>query len=165
LTYKTKELSPSTMTALASRLTTLRTAPTGCIFLMVQDASSGYPIITLVAAPSMATTDTQGSTGDPPGILLADIWVESVLEPFATAVDLDQPHCPLMAASEGFSRATGPATPTTYLDDAQPWLFPAGKQFCEQVPIASSDTTYRAFSCQKSALLSTRFALAHQYQL
>jgi hypothetical protein len=50
-----------------------------------------------------------------------------------------------LAASEGFSRATDPATPQIYLDDAQPWLFPAGEQFCEQVPIASSDPTYRAF--------------------
>jgi hypothetical protein len=93
----------------------------------------------------MATITTAGSTGNPPGILLADIWAESVLQPFANDVDLDQPHCPTLAASEGLSCATDSETPQIYLDDAQPMLSPAGEQLSEQVTIASSDPTYRAF--------------------
>jgi hypothetical protein len=129
LAYKTKELNPDTLATAASCLDMLRTAPIGCILLIVQDILPGYPIITLIAAPSMATINTAGSTSNPPGILLADIWAESVLQPFTDNVNLDQPHCPILAASKGFSRDTNLATPQLYLNDAQPMFFPAGELF------------------------------------
>jgi hypothetical protein len=118
------------------------TNPIGCILLVIEEASpSSIPIITLIAAPSMATVSA-GSTRNPADILLADIWNKLVLQLFLDMLDLDQPHCPIMAASEGFSRATTSPTPQLYFEDAQPMFFPAGKFISEVVAIANSGPTY-----------------------
>jgi hypothetical protein len=93
----------------------------------------------------MATISTTSSTSNPPDILLANIWAKLDLQPFAAIADVDQPHCPILAASEGFSRATAPATPQLYIDDPQPMFFPAGELFIELVAIDQSNPTYRAF--------------------
>jgi hypothetical protein len=113
------------MTTADVRLSQLCTKPIGCILLVVQAASPGsFPFITLVAAPSMATLGAT-SPGNPPGILLADIWQASVLQPFAAVLDMEQPHCPILGASEGFSRATPSPTPALYLADANPLFLPS----------------------------------------
>jgi hypothetical protein len=124
------------MTTAEVRLSQLRTKPIGCILLVVQAASPGsFPFITLVAAPSMATLGAE-SPGNPPGILLADIWQASVLQPFAAVLNMEQPHCPILAASEGFSRATpSPTPPELYLADANPLFFSAGELFSKSVEI------------------------------
>jgi hypothetical protein len=86
-----------------------------------------------------------GSTNKPAGILLADIWKELVLQLFSAMLDLDQPHRPILAASEGFSRATTSQTPQLYLDDSQPMFFPAGKLISTVVEVENGGPTYRAF--------------------
>jgi hypothetical protein len=144
--YKVKALNPGILTPKNVRLEMLHTNPIGCILLVVQDASAGsIPIITVIAAPSMATVSA-ATASDPAGILLANIWQESVLQPFSDLINLDQPHCPILAASEGFSRATTSPTPQLFLDDAKPMFFPAGELISEMVVlIANSGPTYRAF--------------------
>jgi hypothetical protein len=132
------------MTTADVRLHQLRTESIGCILLIVQAASCSFPFITLVAAPSMDTLGA-GSPGNPPGILLVDIWQALVLQPFLAAVlDMEHPHCPILAASEGFSQATTFPTPTFYLADAKPLFFPAGELFSESVEIEPVVLTNRA---------------------
>jgi hypothetical protein len=80
-----------------------------------------------------------GSTNKPAGILLADIWKELVLQLFSAMLDLDQPRCPILAASEGSQ------TPQLYLDDSQPMFFPAGKLISTVVEVKNGGPTYRAF--------------------
>jgi hypothetical protein len=60
-------------------------------------------------------------------------------------IDLNHPHCPILAASEGFSRATTSPTPQLYLEDDQPVFFPAGELLSKMVAIANSGPTYQAF--------------------
>jgi hypothetical protein len=93
LASKASALNPTTpMTTADVRLHQLRTEPIGSILVVVQAASPGsFPFITVVAAPSMATLGAE-SPGDPPGIFLADIWHESVLQPFAAVLDMEHPH-------------------------------------------------------------------------
>jgi hypothetical protein len=120
----------------------LRTKPVGFILLVVQAASPGsFLFITLVAAPSMATLGAK-SPGNPPGILLADIWQALVLQPFAAVLNMEQPHCPILAASEGFLQATTSPTPELYLANAKPLFFPAGKLFSKSVEIDPGKSTY-----------------------
>jgi hypothetical protein len=127
----------------------LQTEPIGCIILVVQAASPGsFPFLTLVAVPSMATLGVE-SPGDPPGILLADIWQASVLQPFTAVLDMEHPHCPIIAASEGFSCATTSSTPEFYLTDAKPLFFPAGKLFSKSVEIEPGESTYLAIFLPK----------------
>mgnify|MGYP000223133037 CR=1 FL=1 len=131
-----------TMAAANVCLHKLCTNPLGCVLLLVQAASPGsFPFITLVAAPSMATLGAE-SPGNPPGILLADIWQASVLQPFAAILDMEQPHCPILAASEGFSQATTSPTPELHLADTKPLFFPAGELFSESVEIDSGKSTH-----------------------
>jgi hypothetical protein len=97
----------------------------------------------------MATIDTTESDGDPPGILLADIWADQILAPFEAILDLELPHCPILAASEGFSRAIAQQTPQLYLEDAQPLFFPAGELISKLVLLTEGDPTYRAIFLPK----------------
>jgi hypothetical protein len=80
LTSKAMELNPTTdMTKLDVHLHQLCTEPIGCILLVVQAVSPGnFFLITLVAAPSLATLGAK-SPSNPPGILLADIWQALIL--------------------------------------------------------------------------------------
>jgi hypothetical protein len=131
-----------------TRLGKLCLEPVGCILLVTTTVSATNhtanptPIITLVVAPSLATLGS--ITNAPPGILLANIWAESVLQPFSSLIDSDQPHCPILAASEGFSHVVVSATPSKYLEDAQPLFFPTGKLLCNHVAITVTSTTYQA---------------------
>jgi hypothetical protein len=119
------------MTTLQDRLDTFRTEPIGCILLVTQYINSATsstpnpPIITLIAAPFMATLGPI-TQEDPPGLLYEDLWDATVLAPFEAHISLEEPHCPVLGASEGFSRAISSATPKLYIDDAKPLFFPAG---------------------------------------
>jgi hypothetical protein len=141
----------------------LQTESIGCILLVVQAASPGsFPFITLVAAPSMATLGAQ-SPGNPPGILLADIWQASVLQPFTAALIMEHPHCPILVASEGFSRPTTSPTPKLYLADTNPLFFPSGELFSKSVEIEPGDSTYRAVFLLKVCSPPPWFPLAHRH--
>jgi hypothetical protein len=113
------------MTTADVRLCHFCTEPIGCILLVVHAASPGsFPFITLVATSSMATLGAE-SPGNPPGIFLPNIWQALVLEPFAAILDMEHPHCPILAASEGFSRAT-----TSLLNLGYIWRTP-GRSFSQ----------------------------------
>jgi hypothetical protein len=86
----------------------------------------------------MATLGAE-SPGDPPGILLMDIWQALVLQPFTTILNMEQPHCPILVVSEGFSRATISPTPELYFAEAKPLFFPADKLFSESMEIELGD--------------------------
>jgi hypothetical protein len=117
------------------RIDVLRTEPVGCILAVTQlinptnALAPGLPAVTLVAAPSMATIGLQ-SQDDTPGILYEDLWDSSVLEPFKSFLNLEEPHCPVLAASEGFSRSIASTTPLLYLEDAHPLFFPTEELLC-----------------------------------
>jgi hypothetical protein len=86
---------------------------------------AGAPFITILAAPAVAMYGTSATDS---GILLDDIWDESALNRFEPALNTSTPHCPIMAAQEGYSR--DPLLPTkveSILLVAQPLLLPEGK--------------------------------------
>jgi hypothetical protein len=145
LDYKVNALNPGIMPTAATCLEMLSTEPMGCILLVIQeDASPGsIPIIMLIAAPSLAPI-SDGSTSNPPGILLANIWAELVVQPFLAMMDLGDPHCPLMSASEGFSCVTTSPTPQLYFDDAQPMFIPTGEFLSDVVILDKDKPMYRA---------------------
>jgi hypothetical protein len=91
----------------------------------------------------MATLSAD-TPGNPPGILLADIWQASVLQPFAAVVDMEDPQRPILAASKGFSHATVSLTPDLYLADANPLIFPADELLSKLVQIPQGAPTYHA---------------------
>jgi hypothetical protein len=57
---------------------------------------------------------------------------------------MEHPHCHILAASEGFSRATTSPTPELYLSDANPLFFPAGELLSKSVEIGAGDSTYQS---------------------
>jgi hypothetical protein len=134
------------MTTADVRLRQLGSEPIGCILLVVQAVSPGsFPFITLVAAPSMRATLGAKTSGDPPGIVLVDIWQASFLQPFpAILADMEHPHCPILMASEGFSHATVFPTPELYFADGKPLFYPAGELISESVEFDQGDHTYQA---------------------
>ena len=87
------------------RLQQLRTDKIGGILLVTQIMTSdgmGIPFITVLAAPSLATVNLQ--TGDA-GVLLEDIWDDTILSAFKPDLVMSDVHCPLIGAQEGFSRS------------------------------------------------------------
>jgi hypothetical protein len=89
------------------------------------DGSSSPPYITIVAAPTLAPLG-QFSTQNPLGFNIDDYWDESVLEPYTIQLG-EGLHCPMLAASEGFSRVIKLPGSSDYLTDAQPLFFPLGE--------------------------------------
>jgi hypothetical protein len=170
LSYKVKELNPTTMTTLQDRLDAFRTEPIGCIILVTQYINSATsnapnpPVIMLIAAPSMATLGPI-TQEDPPGLLYEDLWDAEVLAPFETHINIEEPHCPVLGASEGFSRAIPSATPKLYLEDAKPLFFPAGELLCGTVPTSPTETTYRCIFSPRNLLSSSRAYLALRHRL
>jgi hypothetical protein len=89
LSSQFKALNPTPLTLMKPCIDILCTKPVGCIILVVTQlinpanalGAPGPPVITLVAAPSMANIGLQ-SKDITPGILYDDLWVPSVLEPF-----------------------------------------------------------------------------------
>jgi hypothetical protein len=92
----------------------------------------------------MATIPSPIIPGEAQGILYEDIWDATVTTTFADLINSEDPHCPVLAASEGFSRAVVSATPKLYIEDARPLFFPSGELLCEIVAI-SNGTTYRSY--------------------
>jgi hypothetical protein len=146
----TLALNPTALSSLPERIQTFRTAPIGCILVVTQRVTAesadnpSPPVIMLLAAPSMATIPSPLIPGEAPGILYEDIWDATVTTTFADLINSEDPHCPVLAASEGFSRAVVSATPKLYLDDAKPLFFPSGELLCETVAM-STGTTYRSY--------------------
>jgi hypothetical protein len=92
----------------------------------------------------MATIPSPTIPGEVPDILYEDIWDAMVLTLFANLINSEDPHCPVIAASEGFSCAVASATPQLYLKDAKLLFFPYGELLCETVAI-SDGTTYHSY--------------------
>jgi hypothetical protein len=64
----------------------------------------------------MANIELQ-SKDDTSGILYKDHWDSSVLEPFESFLNPKELHCPVLAASEGFSHSIASPFPQLYLKD------------------------------------------------
>ena len=72
-------------------------------------------------------------TGDV-GVILDDIWDDTVLAAFAPNLVLTDTHCPMIGAQEGFSRSTKITTSViSLLQDAQPYFLPEGELTCALV--------------------------------
>ena len=80
------------------RLQQLRTNKIGGILVVTKvldGTGHGNPFLTILAAPSVTTYNE--TTGDV-GVILADIWEESVLEDFHPDLDQTTVHCPVIGA-------------------------------------------------------------------
>ncbi len=139
-------LNPHPLQAPLDRLQTLYSDTVGGILLVskqfFQDGTATLPYITIVAAPSLAPLGLF-SPADPPGIATSDYWDASVLAPYSLQIG-DGLHCPMLAASEGFSRATKLPASDAFLNDAQPLFFPLGEHLADQVttPLATLSRTF-----------------------
>jgi hypothetical protein len=116
------------------RLQQLRTDKIGGILLVTQIMTSdgmGIPFITVLAAPSLATVNLQ--TGDA-GVLLEDIWDDTILSAFKPDLVMSDVHCPLIGAQEGFSRSlkVDPKV-ISLLQDGYPLFLPEGELTCTMV--------------------------------
>jgi hypothetical protein len=87
-----------------------------------KEGTETAPYITVVAAPSQATLGTLDSTF-PPGHTYSDFWDDDVLSPDVFP-DLPGPHCPFMAAAEGFPRKVKLPGIVDLLTNSQPLFFP-----------------------------------------
>ena len=83
------------------------------------------PFIMIIGAPSMATR-SQPYAGN--GVLYDDVWDPSVLSRFTPALNMEEAHCPILGAQQGFSRAAKFKLGMFHLlTDTEPLLFPEGK--------------------------------------
>jgi hypothetical protein len=64
---------------------------------------------------------------DPLGFAYSNFWDKSVLSPYAFVVD-DNNHCPLLVASEGFSRQVKLPSTIEFNTNSQP--IPFGEHNC-----------------------------------
>ena len=89
-----------------SRLLKLRTDKVGGILLVTtiiaEDGLTSPPFITIIGAPSMATHSQPYADN---GVLYDDVWDPSVLSRFTPGMKVEDAHCPLLGAQQGFSRA------------------------------------------------------------
>ena len=79
-------------------------------------------------------------TGDS-GILLDDVWGDTVLDCFKPALDGSITHCPMIGAQEGFNRdlSLKPGM-LDLLHDSQPLFFPNGELMSEKVTGAGTSS-------------------------
>ena len=128
------------------RLKALRSDDIGGLLVVTQqfapDGVSTEPYITIVAAPSLATLGILDAA-HPPGLVYSEFWDEEVLASYALPA-APGPHCPFMAAAEGFSRKVKLPGIVDLLTDSQPLFFAHGKQTAAIVP-TTSGVHYRAF--------------------
>jgi hypothetical protein len=129
-----------------ARLHQIRTGSVGGILLVTRlfDATGPItePFITIVAAPSVVTYSADAADS---GLILDDIWDENALGGFDPALVTSIPHCPVLTATEGYSRDTTlPMEVEHILLDAQPLLIPEGELLGTQV-ITGDDTFLRTF--------------------
>jgi hypothetical protein len=139
-------LNPSPKQDSLARLASLRKDMVGGLLLVTQQFSAdgvlSQPYITIVAAPLLATLGHFDIT-DPPGITYSDFWEESVLATYGIPIPT-QLHCPLVAATEGFSEAVTLPSIIDLLTKTQPLFFSWGEQLVDKV-ILLGGSVYRAF--------------------
>jgi hypothetical protein len=112
----------------------IRTENIGGILVVTRiadETGAGIPFLTLPATPSMVTYNV--ITGDA-GILLDDVWDETILGAFKPHNDTTEGHCPPIGAKEGFLRLSK-LKPNVFslLQDSQPLLLPEGELTCATV--------------------------------
>jgi hypothetical protein len=140
-------LNPTPLQLPLERLQTLYSDTVGGILLVTKqfypDGKASIPYITLVAAPSLAPLGPF-STSDPPGIAISDYWDESVLAPYNIQIG-EGLHCPMLAATEGFSRAVKLPGSVDLVMDSQPLLFPLGEKVAGQITTPAGIVTCAIF--------------------
>jgi hypothetical protein len=118
-----------------SRLLKLRTDKVGGILLVTtiiaEDGLTSPPFITIIGAPSMATHSQPYADN---GVLYDDVWDPSALSRFTPGMNMEDAHCPLLGAQQGFSRAAK-LKPGMFhiLTDTEPLLFPEGELICSTI--------------------------------
>jgi hypothetical protein len=147
-----KALNPTTHTQVKPRLGVLCTKPVCCILLVTQvidpvnDNAPGPPVIMYVSHCAIHGTHHDFYVlGRSPKHPLRGRWDTVVLAPFDALLNPEEPHCPVLAASEGYSCVVASATPPLYLEDANPHFFPSGELICGTVNLGSDSTTYCSF--------------------
>jgi hypothetical protein len=146
-------LNPSIMQDNFACLTSLRKEAIGGLLLVTHQYSSdgaiSEPYITVVAAPSL-TTLGPFSLSDPPGLLYSDFCNKSVLAGYGLPTP-EGLHCPVLAATEGFSRSIKLPGAVNLLVESQPMLFPFGEQLAALSTSPQEDSIGR-FSCLRSVV-------------
>jgi hypothetical protein len=131
-----------------ARLGSLRKEAVGGLLLVTQQYSSDSrpsdTYITIIAAPLLATLG-QFSAANPPGITYSNFWDEYVFAPYGLPPPVGL-HCPLVAATEGFSHAVKLPGAVDLLTESQPMLFSLGGQLVVQVPLPSGSVHHTFFS-------------------
>jgi hypothetical protein len=118
-----------------SRILQLRTNKVCGILLVTtildENGSPSAPFITIVAAPSMAMHTQPFVDND---VLFEDVWDPLVLSHFQPGLVMEDSHCPILGAQQGFTRMTK-LKPGMFhiLKETQPLLFPEGELTCENV--------------------------------
>jgi hypothetical protein len=139
-------LNPSLMQDNFACLASLRKEAIGGLLLVTQQYSSdgaiSEPYITVVAAPSLATLG-QFSLSVPAGLLYSDFWDGSVLAGYGLPTPAGL-HCPILTATEGFSRAIKLPGVVDLFTELQPMLFPFGEQLAAPVKFPTG-RIYRSF--------------------
>ena len=146
LTHDSKAINDPTMDE-TTRLKLLRTGAIGGILLVTRmfddTGAATVPFITILAAPALATCNP--TTSDK-GVFLEDLWDEAALKGFDPMLDLTQPHCPVIAAQQGFSRSsTVPSRVISLLLDAQPVIIPHGQSLGKSITMTDGQIYLRAF--------------------
>jgi hypothetical protein len=131
-----------------TRLDFLQKEAIGGILLVTRQhthtGSFSDPYITIMAAPSLATLGPfSADDPGPPGLYYSDCWEDTVLSGYGVPLPAG-PHCPLMASSEGFTRAIKLPGAVELFTESQPLLFLLGEHLVEQVPVPTG-SIYRAF--------------------
>ena len=89
-----------------SRLLKLRTDTVGAILLVTtvldEAGIASVPFIMIVGAPSMATHMQPYADN---GVLYEDVWEPSVMAHIHNDLTMEDSHCPLLGAQQGFTRA------------------------------------------------------------
>jgi hypothetical protein len=139
------------------RIDALYTAPVGCILVVTQlinpanALASDLLVITLAATPSMANIRLQ-SKDDTPRIFYEDLQDSSVLEPFESFLNPKEPHCPVLAASEGLSCSIASLTPQIYLEDARPIFSPSDEELiCGTIDNDQAGSVHTAVSSSRKS--------------
>jgi hypothetical protein len=88
------------------------------------------------------------------------------LKPFESFLNLQEPHCAVLAASEGFSFSVVSSLPQLYLKDAHPIFFPSEELICGTIGVDQAGSIYRSFllveicSPSRGLLWSTKIGFA-----
>ena len=128
VTTELVRLNPTTLTV-ENRLLQLRTDKVGAILLVTtvldEAGLASVPFITIIGAPSMATHMQLYVEN---GVLYDDVWDSLVMSCFKPDLNMDEPHCPILGAQQGFTRAPT-LKPGMFhlLQETQPLVFPAGE--------------------------------------